>query len=218
MVQHLANHWGMSVWLVKIGLILLFFLAAWVLHRLSRRLAGRAVRLNQLTDRKRRLSSERQATLQGLISSSISTLAFVFATMAGLGLFVSSDTVVWVVGLFGAAFGLSARPLVSDLFAGLGFIFDDTYSVGEKISVLEVEGVVEEVNLRTTHIRAVSGELYVVPNGDIRVISESGAIGQATELTLLAKARFGTGADLRPQLLALVQERLSAAGIPLVSY
>ena len=51
--------------------------------------------------------------------------------MAALGLFVSSDTVVWVVGLFGAAFGRSARPLVSDLSAGLGFIFDDTYSMGE---------------------------------------------------------------------------------------
>jgi hypothetical protein len=38
--------------------------------------------------------------------------------------------------------------------------------------VLEVEGVVEEVNLRTTHIRAVSDELYVVPNGDIRVIRD----------------------------------------------
>jgi small conductance mechanosensitive channel len=48
-----------------------------------------------------------------------------------------------------------------------------------------------------------------------RVISETGEIGQQTELTLLAKARFGTAAELRPRLLALVQERLAEAEITL---
>jgi len=41
-------------------------------------------------------------------------------------------------------------------------------------------------------------------------------IGQQTELTLLAKARFGMGAEMRPRLLALVQERLAEAGVGLV--
>jgi hypothetical protein len=49
-----------------------------------------------------------------------------------------------------------------------------------------------------------------------RVISESGTIGQTTELTLLAKARFGKAAEMQPRLLALVQERLSEAGVELV--
>jgi hypothetical protein len=48
-----------------------------------------------------------------------------------------------------------------------------------------------------------------------QVISESGIIGQQTELTLLAKARFGRAAEMRPRLLALVQEHLAEVGIPL---
>jgi len=40
-----------------------------------------------------------------------------------------------------------------------------------------------------------------------------GALGEHIELTLLAKARFGQAAELRPSLLALVQERLTEAGI-----
>jgi hypothetical protein len=48
-----------------------------------------------------------------------------------------------------------------------------------------------------------------------QVISENGTIGQQTELTLLAKARFGKAAEMRPRLLALVQERLAEAGITL---
>ena len=50
-----------------------------------------------------------------------------------------------------------------------------------------------------------------------KVISESGTIGHATDLTLLAKARFGKAAEMRPRLLALVQDRLAEAGIELVS-
>jgi moderate conductance mechanosensitive channel len=158
--------------------------------------------------------------------------------------------------------------LISDYLAGISFIFEDTYSVGEKTElygVIPVEGVVEAISLRTTSIRASSGELFVVPNGEIRtvrnfsrgkfsianitlkisagdlndtltilealgpeavtllpnliepwqVISPEGVMGQNMELTLVAKARFGMAAEMRPRLLNLVQERLADAGIEL---
>jgi len=152
----------------------------------------------------------------------------------------------------------------------MGFIFEDSFDVGEKIEIAsvtgKVEGVVESMNLQTTTVRAPTGELYVVPNSEIRilrnfsrgrfstahiklklatvdlertlpllselgseaivllthlmgswqVISETGALGAHTELTLLAKASFGQAAELRPCLLALVQERLAEADIVLV--
>ncbi len=46
-----------------------------------------------------------------------------------------------------------------------------------------------------------------------KVISESGEMGQYVELTFVAKARFGKAAEMRPRLLALVQERMEEAGI-----
>jgi hypothetical protein len=49
-----------------------------------------------------------------------------------------------------------------------------------------------------------------------QVISETGALGTHTELTLLARAGLGQAAELRPSLLALVQERLAEADIVLV--
>jgi hypothetical protein len=61
--------------------------------------------------------------------------------------------------------------------------------------------------------------VHVLPNllEPWQVISEHGEIGQQIELTLLAKARFGQAAELRPRLLALVQERLAEAGIALAT-
>jgi len=174
-----------------------------------------------------------------------------------------------MVGLFSAAFGLGARPLLADFLTGVGFMFEDTFDVGEKVELVGlgggVEGVVEAVNLRTTLIRAPTGESFTVPNGEVRivrnfsrgrfsmanitlktaaedlpralallqaigeeavtmlpnllepwqVISETGAIGKQTELTLITKTKFGKAAEMRPRLLAYVNEEFARAGISL---
>lgn len=254
-----------NLWLRKLLVIAIAFLLAYGVHLISGRLTGRLVDLNRFAADGRRLSPERRGTLHGLIASAISLLAFIFAIIFSVSRFVDAQTVVWMVGLFSAAFGLGARPLVNDFLAGASFIFEDTYGVGEKVEILGIEGVIERVTLRVTIMRAPSGELLVVPNGDIRVVrnysrgrfstvtlkvkvaaddlnltlellesigeeavmtlpnllepwqilSESGAIGERTELTLLTKARFGHGAELRPRLLAFVQQRLAEEGITL---
>jgi len=46
-----------------------------------------------------------------------------------------------------------------------------------------------------------------------QILSETGVIGSQTELTLLAKARFGKAAEMRPRLLTLIQEQLGEAEI-----
>jgi small conductance mechanosensitive channel len=102
----------------------------------------------------------------------ISFLAILTALVLSLRLLnVSADTLVWVLGLFAAAFGFSARPIVSDILTGIGFLFENPYDVSEKIEIMPgVQGVVEGVNLRTTLLRAHSGELYIVPNGEVRLV------------------------------------------------
>ena len=246
--------------------IIIIFTLAWIVHRLSPRIVRNILGLSGYAPEHIRPREERQRTLGDLLASAISFSAFVIAGVFTLGLFVDTTTLVWMIGLFSAAFGLGARPLISDYLTGIGFIFEDIFDVGEKVEVMAIEGVVEKINLRTTLIRAQSGELYVVPNGEIRVIrnfsrgryslanitlkipaselkraiplletlggeavtllpnllepwqviSESGTIGDSTELTLITKARFGKAAEMRPRLLALVQERLAEAEITLV--
>jgi small conductance mechanosensitive channel len=265
--ERLGALFAADAWWGDVVYIAACYLVAWILHRLAHFVARRVVRLRRFASRGSGLRLERQETLKSMVASAVSFVAFAAATVASVGRFVDLDTLVWVVGLFSAAFGLSVRPLISDVMTGFGLIFEDTFAVGEKVEILGVEGVIEAVNLRTTWVRAPTGELYVVPNGEIRVVrnfsrgrfsiakvvlkvaaadlssalpllealgeeavallpnllepwqvlSESGVIGQQTELTLLAKARFGQGAEMRPRLLALVQERLSEAGITLAA-
>jgi len=247
--------------------IALAYLLAWITHRLAARIVGQFVDFSGYAPSGLRLRQERQRTLHDLLASAVSFIAFLIATLFALGRFVDTTTLIWMVGLFSAAFGLGARPLIADFLTGMGFIFEDTFDIGEKLEILGIEGVVEKIRLRTTLIRATSGELYVVPNGEIRVIrnfsrgrfstsnitlripaaqlstalpiledlgrdavsllpnllepwqviSQSGVIGQDVELTLLVKTRFGKAAEMRPRLLALVQEHLAEMNIELAS-
>jgi small conductance mechanosensitive channel len=245
--------------------ILAFFLLAWLFSRLAGILSRRVIRLGGLASHRSR--PERQKTLYGLVQGIITVTFFVIAILLSLSQFVETTTLIWMIGLFGAGFGLSARPLISDVMAGTSFIFEDTFSVGEKVEILNIEGIIEAITLRTTWLRAPTGELFTIPNGDIRmvrnfsrgrfsmanitliipatdlervlslldklgkdamsslpnliepwrVISETGIIGQTAELTLLAKARFGKAAELRPKLLALVHKALEDEDIQLGS-
>ncbi len=268
------NSLELSQWLAALAgkaiLIASIYLLAWLIFRTSKRLARYLLRATYLTQNQPQMRLERRETLVGLVAGSITFAGIALATLASLSLFVDATTLIWIVGLFSAAFGLGARPLVSDFLSGIGFIFEDNFDIGEKVELLGlagggVVGLVEAVNLRTTLIRSMNGEPYIVPNGEIRVvrnfsrgrfstanikikfaasdlgralplleslgseavgflpnllepwqvISETGEIGQQTELTLLAKARFGKAGEMRPRLLRLVQERLVEAGIDL---
>lgn len=151
------------------------FALAWLVQRASGRLAQRLVGLNRFTTKRGRLRSERLETLRGLIAGVIGFLAFLVALVFTLSLFVDTATLIWVIGLFSAAFGLGARPLVSDYLTGINLLFEDPFDVGEKVELHgliggSVEGVIEQVKLRSTYLRAPSGELYSIPNGEIRVV------------------------------------------------
>lgn len=247
--------------------IAVFYVLAYLNHRYSDSLTRRFKPLGDLTMRKNPRRAERQQTLQLLLSSVISISGFVIATLLTMTLFVNVDTLIWVIGLFSAAFGLGARPFISDYLTGLSFFFEDIYDVGDKIEIplspQRVEGVVEKVSLRITQIRGMEGELFTMPNGDIRlirnfsrgefsptsvtlkvpsealsetlarleilgeeamtqlpnliqpwqVISTTGALGHEAELTVLAKAKFGKGAEMRTRMLTYLQEELHLAEI-----
>ncbi len=170
-------------------LILLYLALALLVAALARPLAWIVALTTHLAPRRRRPTHERRETLRSLLASGIKFAAFVGAGVATMALFVQPDTLVWMIGLFSAAFGLGARAFVNDLVAGGGFIFRNTFAIGEKVEITvgmdHIQGLIERVNVLDTLVRAPTGELYTVPNGEIRVIRNfSRASFSSVKLTL----------------------------------
>lgn len=157
---------ALAVGMYVLGGLLIALVAPW--------LARGLLRLGQLLNRYHQPPEARLRTLEGLIASLISLVAIVLAVVASLSLFLEPETLIWIVGLFSAAFGLAARGTVADLLAGAGFIFHNTFAIDEKVEFYlggnRVEGMIETVNVRNTLVRAPTGEVFTVPNGEIGVV------------------------------------------------
>jgi moderate conductance mechanosensitive channel len=86
---------------------------------------------------------------------------------------VDPTPIIAGAGVVGLAVGFGAQTLVKDVISGFFLLFEGLIAVGDAISFGNSAGVVEEVGLRVTKYRTFSGELWVIPNGEIRAFGNS---------------------------------------------
>lgn len=157
-----------------IGVVILYTVA-FIIGRRASTISQRFLKIRHMAKGERSTAHKDDKRKSGLLSGVIKLVTYIFATLASLALFIDSASLLWFIGLFSAGFGIAARPIISDYLTGISLIFEDSMEVGEKVEFPgvtggNIEGVVETIKLRTTTIRARSGEPIVVPNGEVRVI------------------------------------------------
>jgi len=98
-------------------------------------------------------------------------LALIKIVISGIGLAailqvwgVNVTALIASLGLGGLAFALAAKDTASNLFGSLALLLDRSIRIGEWVKVGGVEGVVEDVGMRTTKIRSFGKSLITVPN------------------------------------------------------
>jgi len=74
-------------------------------------------------------------------------------------------------GVAGLALSLGAQTLIKDLIGGFFVLVENQYAVGDTIQVGALTGQVEHLTLRTTSVRGADGQLHIIPNGEVRIIS-----------------------------------------------
>ena len=141
---------------------------------LGRKLIGAAIRRH---DRKTGddLSSQAQSgrrTARTIFISLFNYLMYfliILLVLATLGVDVAG--MLTVAGVGGVAVGFGCQTLVKDFISGLFLLLDGYVKVGDVVAINGVSGKVETVALRTTTVRCSNGNLQVIPNGDIRAVT-----------------------------------------------
>ncbi|MGF7155363.1 mechanosensitive ion channel family protein [Novosphingobium gossypii] len=104
----------------------------------------------------------------GLIRLLVSVVVFAVAAVVLLdNLGVNVTGLVAGLGVGGIAIGLAAQGIFADLFAALAIIFDRPFSKGDQISFGTSSGVIEAIGLKSTRIRAYTGELRIIANKNL---------------------------------------------------
>ena len=74
-------------------------------------------------------------------------------------------------GVLGLAIGFGAQSLVKDVITGFFIIFEDQFGVGDVIQIDQFKGTVEEIGIRVTRIKSWTGEVHIIPNGNIKQVT-----------------------------------------------
>jgi moderate conductance mechanosensitive channel len=74
-------------------------------------------------------------------------------------------------GIIGLAIGFGAQGLVSDVVTGFFLLLEKQIDVDDYVTMAGLDGVVEEVGLRTTRLRGFDGTLHFIPNREIKNVS-----------------------------------------------
>ncbi len=108
------------------------------------------------------------ASAMGVISLIVNIAVWAVAAIVILdNLGVNVTALVAGLGVGGIAIGLAAQGIFSDLFAALSILFDKPFSRGDTITFGTTTGTVEHIGLKTTRLRALSGEQIVVSNTNL---------------------------------------------------
>ncbi|MEM7246700.1 MAG: mechanosensitive ion channel family protein [Acidobacteriota bacterium] len=113
-----------------------------------------------------------------------------------LGFEVSS--LVAGLGLGGLAFALAAKDTVANLFGSIMIFVDRPFDLGDWVRFKKVEGIVEDVGIRSTKVRTWEDTLFTIPNADLA----SGCIENVSRFnSRRVSVRLVLRSDTHPELL-----------------
>lgn len=130
--------------------------------------------INRFISRQKKLKfslDDRKAKTVGEVLKSILKYSVYF-----FGIFTIIEIVFGKIGsifagLGGVAIGLGAQNLIKDIINGFFILFEDQFSVGDFVSIEDRDGIVEGIELRVTKIRDFNGDLHIIPNGIIKMVT-----------------------------------------------
>lgn len=166
------HSWG--PWLsVRLLHAVVFFLCAFLLDRAWRAVLNRAREAAADEDPTGETGLERRVMTHTTLLRRFGAVFFcvtaLLMTIRDFG--VEIGPLLAGLGIVGVAVGFGAQYLVRDLISGLFLILENQIHIGDVVKIGDAQGVVEEIRLRTVLIRAPKGEMHMVPNGEIRQLT-----------------------------------------------
>ncbi len=154
----------------KVLSIFIVFIVIKVLLRVLNVLINKAVKRRK--NSKFAVDSRKLNTGAAVLKNVIKYILYFIGIMIVLDIFgVNTTSIIATAGIGGLAISFGAQSLVKDIITGFFILFEDQFSVGDYVKIADLEGVVEEMGIRVTKIRDFTGELHIIPNGNISLVT-----------------------------------------------
>ncbi len=174
----LLNAHNMTEWLIKkygsvvlgvgekIVMTLLILIVGKFLIGLIKKVIKKAINGNTYI-------SKRKAETMGTVTSSVVKYIVYFILLCVILNFwgVNTASLLTLGGVATVAVGLGAQSIIQDIMSGAFILMEDQFGVGDIITAEGYTGTVVSIGLRTTVLRSVDGNMHIIPNGQIKIVT-----------------------------------------------
>ncbi|MBP2311284.1 mechanosensitive ion channel domain-containing protein [Azospirillum soli] len=165
------RHTGPGVILLRVlfnvAVVLLIGYVGWVLMIRATDRALRATRREGASTR-----AQRMATLLPLLRKFLQVvLVAVLAMIVLSSMGIEIGPLLAGAGVVGIAIGLGAQSTIADILAGVFFLLEDAFHMGDYVEVGNLRGTVEGISLRSLKLRHHRGAIHTLPFGQIKALT-----------------------------------------------
>jgi moderate conductance mechanosensitive channel len=148
-----------------VGILIISFIAWWLLRGLSNRLARMHAdgddKHSTLAEQRAKTAAELVRNAGHFVIAIVALLSIASALDLQIGPFLAS------AGVLGLAISFGSQSLVRDFVTGFFLQLEQQFVLGDSVRVGAFEGTVERVTLRLVYLRDATGALHIIPNGSI---------------------------------------------------
>lgn len=182
----------------------LYQVGAWGLHAIKH---WKVTVLKKHIDR-----NQSSAGAFGLVYAGIQVSFIITIVLIGLSnLGVDIGALIAGLGVGGIAVALAAQNVLGDLLASLSIVLDKPFVIGDFIVVGDLRGTVEQIGIKTTRLRSLSGEQLIFSNKDLlesRVSNFQRMLERRVVKTV--GVEYGTTQDHLQRIPKLIEEVITA--------
>ncbi|KNG93144.1 mechanosensitive ion channel family protein [Pseudaestuariivita atlantica] len=151
--DYVSGFWTL---LPKLAIAALFLLLVWAAIRVARWILPRVLRRARM-----------RTALVEVIVMILTTAAWLFAILVALTILFPSVTpakAITALGLGSVAIGFAFKDVFENFLAGILLLLREPFAKGDFVECEGIDGEVETITIRDTHVRQTDGQLVVAPN------------------------------------------------------
>lgn len=199
MDNYLKNAEGNMNIFGKLILVAVIFITIKLISRIINQIIDRTLKLESKNPK---INNNRATTIVSTLKKIIRYILIFIGIIMSLELFnINTASILATAGIGGLAIGFGAQSLVKDIITGFFILLEDQYSVGDYVQISNLYGIVEELGLRVTKLRAFSGDLHIIPNGSINIVTN----GSRGEMRALVPVSISNEEDVERAISVLTE-------------
>ena len=137
---------------------LITILIALILYSLVKRIINRIFNI-QLKN----VNKKKQKTLHTFFKNIVKWTIIIITSIVVLGIFgIDTGVIITSLGAVTVVIGLAFQDILKDFIAGISMIFQNSYNVGDVITVNGFKGEVVYMGMKVTKIKAAGGETLII--------------------------------------------------------